>query len=364
MTPTKEPFLFKQNLNPILTTHTQIIKIKTDLFKLIDTIEQSPSIITRFANFWSSLPLWQQISIGVVLSIPALLTGIFTKIAVITTLGALLLITHVAISYLLYNHHKYQSTNTDELKQGIGKLADLLGNLLKQLSALSKEFTNEINKLSLENKQLATTIAELTTKMQDLKQNIKVLHASNQYLLSSKTELEQVVTEINVLNEEQSNKLHLTKQEFALLKTEYEQQNTELTKRINELSSAMTQLGLEMESLKPINETLKKLGQEIILKAVKEEKHGNEFMHKLDDFVSNQKQALTEYFNCVNQASKNLSLIAEELAQNRKRHQGLLQEHSKLIVEQEQLVNRIGFFKAPKHQIQELEEYQQDFIFI
>ena len=64
--PIDEATIDKENLKLIELTHLNINKIKEDLDNILDSMNQNPSYITRVAEFWGKLPLWQKIISGLI----------------------------------------------------------------------------------------------------------------------------------------------------------------------------------------------------------------------------------------------------------------------------------------------------------
>lgn len=71
----------KERFEKIVTTQNKIQKIKVDLNQLIQAMNQNPSLLSRAANLWNKIPLWQKITAGAVLTVPLLLTGLMANIA-------------------------------------------------------------------------------------------------------------------------------------------------------------------------------------------------------------------------------------------------------------------------------------------
>lgn len=48
----------KERFEKMVTTQNKIQKIKEDLNKLIQSMNNNPSWLSRAANFWDEIPLW------------------------------------------------------------------------------------------------------------------------------------------------------------------------------------------------------------------------------------------------------------------------------------------------------------------
>ncbi|HAT9067737.1 TPA: hypothetical protein JBD66_11270 [Legionella pneumophila subsp. pneumophila] len=94
----------KERFEKIVTTQNKIQKIKVDLNQLIQAMNQNPSLLSRAANLWNKIPLWQKITAGAVLTVPLLLTGLMANLAALITLSIVTAIVYTASSFLLDNH--------------------------------------------------------------------------------------------------------------------------------------------------------------------------------------------------------------------------------------------------------------------
>jgi len=73
-------------------------QIKENLFKLIDKMNDNPSLLSRASLFWYSMPWWQKLIVGAVLIAPILAIGILAHIAVLITIAIMTAIVYT-ISY-------------------------------------------------------------------------------------------------------------------------------------------------------------------------------------------------------------------------------------------------------------------------
>ena len=94
----------EERFEKIVTTQNKIQKIKEDLNKLIQSMNNNSSWLSRAASFWNEIPLGQKITAGAVLTIPLLMIGLIANLAALITLSIVTIIVYTATSILLDNH--------------------------------------------------------------------------------------------------------------------------------------------------------------------------------------------------------------------------------------------------------------------
>jgi len=84
-----------ERIKKIKNSQSQLGKIQRDLEDLIDAMTQNPSILSRAANYWGTLPLWQKIVTGVIITAPPLVIGILAQLIVCFVITAFLLASYI-----------------------------------------------------------------------------------------------------------------------------------------------------------------------------------------------------------------------------------------------------------------------------
>lgn len=182
--------LYKEELTDELLS-TMLEETKSELYKLIDAMKRNPSYLSRAAEFWGKIPLWQKIIGGLVLTAPTIVLGIVFHIGILIAVFCMTLFTYINGSLLLDNHSNTTNNTGKSLKEGVGGLVDLFGELVARLNGIANDLQERINQLSSE-------IERLGSSNQTLGEQIALFTVDNELLHDVMVKLgkdESVITE-------------------------------------------------------------------------------------------------------------------------------------------------------------------------
>ena len=179
----------KERFEKIVTTQNKIQKIKVDLNQLIQAMNQNPSLLSRAANLWNKIPLWQKITAGAVLTVPLLLTGLMANLAALITLSIVTAIVYTASSFLLDNHQSQNTDNSEQLNAGISSLVELLDTVISTLDLLREQLAIEIDAFQKENERLSESVQQFCEQIKTLKSQISELNDTEKALRLTQIEL-------------------------------------------------------------------------------------------------------------------------------------------------------------------------------
>ena len=114
-------------------TQAELEKIRENIDKMIDAMNQKSSVLFHVATFWGKLPWWSKIIIGAVLTAPTLVLGMLSQMAVLLVIGAVTLMCFVGFSLLMDDLDNDFNKPVDGLKSGVNNLADMLSTVINAL---------------------------------------------------------------------------------------------------------------------------------------------------------------------------------------------------------------------------------------
>lgn len=232
----------KERFEKIVTTQNKIQKIKVDLNQLIQAMNQNPSLLSRAANWWNKIPLWQKITAGAVLTVPLLLTGLMANLAALITLSIVTAIIYAASSFLLDNHQSQNTDNSEQLNAGISSLVELLDTVISTLDILREQLAIEIDAFQKENERLTESVQQFCEQINTLKSEISKLNDTEKALRATQIELELTAKTLKGSIEEQSQVLENTQKELEQVVLAYKDNQNQLSDKIKELDEVKVKM--------------------------------------------------------------------------------------------------------------------------
>ncbi len=330
-------------IEEILKTHKKLIKIKDALNDIIDSMINQPSLLSQAAKYWSEIPLWQKIGVGILLIAPALLIGLFVHVAVLTTLSVVTLLAYTASSYLLDDHFTDHSLSLDKLKKGIASLADLLSSMVELLDLLNKQLAEEVCRFKDNNALLSNQVDALDAEIDELNHKIEQMSEAQQKLHQIQVDLENESLQLKKDNREQSNLLQQTEAHLHQVINEHHLNQIELSTQIIELTEAKEKIEVELEKLRQFAMTLQKLNDQLISTLSMSKEQQINFMERINEFVSDKEKTLE---HVIGTFCKN----TDALSQTKDEYKLSIERHKRLVDHYEQLVKRFQEIVIDKEQ--------------
>ncbi|STX28576.1 inclusion membrane protein A [Legionella beliardensis] len=311
-------------LQQILFTKKQLDQIKEELDKMVDALAQNTSILSRAAKFWGQLPWWQKVLSGSVITVPLFALTIITHLAVLLVISLFTLVSYVATSFLLDNHHKQSNNDRENLKKGILNLADTLGAIIESLDEIRKELANEIVKFQQENAQLNTHVKELGGQVDQLTLRVTSLAGIEEQLHLTQVELEQTSTSFADSVQRHSELLEKYKTQLAQAIKDYEDCQAQLSDKIIELKDVETQLKGQLDEANNVAVVLQGTVDMLSNTVITDDKDRLFFQNSLKEFLDNKKVSFEKIEAQVCEAKHQLMLTQEELRLSNERYDKLL----------------------------------------
>ena len=319
-------------LKSIRVTQVQIEEIKKHLMELIDALALHQSLFSRAAHFWGTLPQWQKITAGAVITLPLLIIGMVAQLALLIMASIFALITYVSASLLLDNHDNETTSNTTQLKASISSLASLLGAIILSLDTLREQLALELERFQKENEQLAEHINEFSAQVQDLTAQVAALKEAGQTLEELKKELEQKNTNLQNSLESQTELLQKNQAELERVTEEFKTNNNQLSEKITELEAVKTKMGLDIEQSKKVANALKAAVSTFSDAVIADSEHRASFQVRLNEFISNKEISFVQIADRICEAEEKLAQVTKELQESNERYKRLLDQQEEQII--------------------------------
>lgn len=326
-----------ENLKELFLTQKQLTNIKKDLDSMIDVMAQNPSLFSRAANFWGSLPLWQKIIAGIVIIVPTFLIAVLAHIMIFFAISAFSLVAYIASSFILDNHYSSITNTTDSLKAGISSLADVLGTVIQSLDKLHRDLVISLEEFQKENEKLAGKINELGGQVEILTLQTEKFRNTVQSLEETKNQLEQKATTLAGTVQEHTELLEKTRRQLEQAQKDYEASQSQLTEKIVELNQVKIDMTLEIEKTKLVAATLQAAVNSLTDSTITTEENRDAFKERLDEFLSNKEESFDKIAGHISDAERELVLVKDELNRTNQQYKELLGRQEPLVARLEAL---------------------------
>ncbi|KTC84860.1 LegC2/C7 family Dot/Icm T4SS effector [Legionella brunensis] len=329
------------DLAQIAISQQQLGQIKQSLGTIIDTMQQNDSLISRAANFWGELPLWQKIVGGIVLTVPTLAAGIAAHVGILLAISGVTVIAYTASGIVLDDHHTCNKNIADRLKQGIFSLADILEITIAALDKIRENLAKEIDRFRDENKRLTNTVDELGYQVESLSNQVELLIATEELLRKSKDELEHTTEQLQKTVQDNDKLLKANHDELTQVKKEYATNRTQLSEKVKELAEVRTSMSLEIQKTKLIAATLKGTVDTLSDTVIEDSEQRKGFQERLETFLKDEKSSFASIADRICKTETELSLVKSELVFVKEELNRSNERYEQLLLRQEQQVDRL-----------------------
>ena len=327
----------KERFEKMVTTQNKIQKIKADLNKLIQSMNNNPSWLSRAASIWHEIPLWQKITAGAVLTIPLLMIGIMANLAALITLSIVTGIVYTVSHILLDNHQSQNTDNIEHLKTGISSLVDLLDSVISTLELLREQLAIEIDAFQKENARLTQNVDQFCEQINTLKSEIIELTDTEKALRATQVDLEQSATTLKGSIDEQSQVLENTQKELEKVVQAYKENQNQLSDKIKELDDIKEKMGKEVEQARAVGLVLSGTVETFSNMVIQDKEQRAAFLKRLEDFLTNKEKSFVEIADRICDAERKLSVVTKQLEESNQRYRKLLDRQEQQIIRLEQI---------------------------
>lgn len=339
-----------ERLKKLKKSQSQLGKIQQDLEVLIDAMAQNPSILSRAANYWGKLPLWQKIIAGLIIAAPPLIIGIITQLIVCYVITAFFLASYIGSSVILDDHYSHTQHSTKNIKSGVTSLAEGLDSVTQSLEQISQDLADQVNLFSKENGKFGDNVEALSLRNMALKQEVEKLKETEKKLRQTQNELELTCNELKKSIKDQTALLDETQAALNKARIDYEKNQKDLEKANKQLGEIQEKFAETTNHYEKVLEALRTAVTELTENTFKEPQHQQAFYNKMQQIIENKDASFIQIFD-------RFSTAESELIDLKNHYTALIEQYEQLVAKQTSQLARIdktstllgdhGFYAPP-----------------
>ena len=337
----------KDSLENIVATQKQLSQVKATLGSIIDTMAQNPSIINRAARYYGEMASWQKITLGLGLSVPTLVAGLFTHVGFLLLASGVTGFAYTATGIVLDDHHNCNVEIADRLKKGVFSLADVLELTIGALETIRKDLAAEIEKFKTENLKLAKHVVDLGEQLELLGPQIELFKETEKSLFATKNALEETVKQLQDSTTDQTKLLQENQAELAKITKEYRKSQEQLSEKYLELTTVQVTMASEVEKAKKVNATLSGTVTTLSRVVISDTSQREAFQKKLDLLLSEKETGLEKVTERMSDTERDLETVRKDLQAVKTELTSSLESHKVLLKEQAKQVERLKAIPSP-----------------
>lgn len=323
-----------ETLTKILDTQQKVNKVKEDLNVIVDAIAKNPSMLSRAANAWGELPLWLKIGGGVLVVGPTLALGIVFHGPVLLAVTGVSAVAYAGGGIVLDDHYSNQKIVTDQIKQGVIGLTDLLGIIITALEKLHTQLKEEVEKFTMQNVKLTDNVANLEKEVQFLQENAKIFIQTQKLLSETEERLKATANELST----ESEKLNAVNKELFEVRKAFAVCQVELEDTLGKLKTTSAELDKQIETATTNNDVLlgalKKMSESSKVDAQTRENLNTQ----MADYLKNRETILAAVIEQNRKSTTELARVNQQLEIATEKNEKLVAENRKLNTEMKELV--------------------------
>lgn len=320
-----------EELAEVQSNLDQIPAIKKHISEVLHALAQNPSFFNRVATYWTDIPLWLKIIIGIVAVVPTLVLGIVFQFISLIVISVLSLIIYAGSAYLLDDHNNHTSQPIDQLLEQMDSLADILDQITKSFDPLHKELVQQVTLFHAENDRLIETEETLSDRILKLTQHGENLRETAKGLKNTNEQLQDMNTKIESSNRLQQELLELNIQEMKRIDEEREKNDAALAETIKEIEAVRIDLSERLRQIQVISDAYQANAVIFSNHFIKEQEDRDLLLGKLTEFVSGKNEQLEKVAARILQANTQLAQAKEELRTSNKRNEDLQDRLDKVL---------------------------------
>ncbi|RUR07593.1 LegC2/C7 family Dot/Icm T4SS effector [Legionella sp. km772] len=319
------------NLAEIIKTRDNIAKVKESLNKIIDSIADNPSLVTRASNAWGEWATWQKVGTGLALTVPALLSGAAAGIGSLLILGGATGVVYTTTGIILEDHHACNENIKQRLKEGISSIADILELTIVALDNIRLRLAEEIGKFKEENFKLARLVSNLQDQVTTLSIHIEILEETETFLRGTKDKLQKDIEELKKSTEQQDVLLKKKQAELVQVTSDYQKTQAQLDKRIEELRVVREEMSIEITKTQKVSVVLQKAVHTLSGQVLEEQTQKQLFQRKLESLMTDKEADASKLLERMSTTHRELEGAKEDLRANNARNSELLAKQGELV---------------------------------
>ncbi|WP_131781055.1 LegC2/C7 family Dot/Icm T4SS effector [Legionella gresilensis] len=339
----------QDNLQKIALTQEHLSQIKKNLAEIIDILSRNRSLVTKAADYWGGLPLWQKLVGGAVLTVPTLAAGIAAQLGALLALSGATVAVYTTGSIILDDHHNYNKNITEELKKGIFSLADILAITISALDKIRLELSQELEKFKEQNDKLAGNIGLLNDRLETLSNQVEIFVLTEKLLRGTQEKLEQEAARLRQTAADSEELLKKNELELMQVRKDYEKSREQLNEKVAELAYVRLSMEAEVKKAKDVATTLQTTVKTLSGTVIDDNNKREFFQKKIAMIIDTSEQNALLINNRVQELEKELQEVKEQLEQSNNRYRDLLDRQESQV----ERLERMGVTESRLKQIQE-----------
>ncbi|MBI2786662.1 MAG: hypothetical protein HYX60_10365 [Legionella longbeachae] len=298
----------QDGLKKIVITKEIFEQIRKSLTETVKSMEKNPSIFSRAAEFWGTLPLWKKILGGIALTVPTLILGIVANIGFLLAICGVTAVTYAAGGMILDDHHKCSSSIIESA-----------------LNVIREQLEEEIQKFVKENERLSENINSLSEQIDFLDLQVKATVQITETISETKDGLDKAANSLKEGVLQQTDLLQQNQIKLSRITEAYKLNQSELENKILEIDNIKNTLKNEVENAHLTIKSLQASISELSNLAIGEEELRIAFKEKLELFINDKESRFDQLTDRIFDAENKLALVQKELENANSRYQELLQ---------------------------------------
>lgn len=316
----------KDNPEGIFITEDIFKKIRESLVVIIKSMEKNPSMISRAADFWGELPLWQKIMGGLTVTVPTLILGLIANVGFLLALCGITTLAYAGGGIVLEDHHNHTINITDSLTKGVLGLTNLLEMTITALDKIRQKLAEEVEKFGKENTTLQKSNEKLTEELESLGQQIQAATTLTESLRETKESLETAATALKGQMEEKTRLLNNNQEKLEQITQNYQAAQESLKTKIAEFAFMESKFELELEKMRKTVLTLQDTVSQLVDTVIVGEKQQEEFKARMDSFFEVEGKKFNSIAERIGTTEQKLAVSEVKLQQNNEEYQSQIKE--------------------------------------
>ncbi|STX50599.1 inclusion membrane protein A [Legionella busanensis] len=345
----------QDNLQKIALTEEHLAQIKENLSKIIDILSRNRSLVTKAADYWGGLSLWQKLVGGAVLTVPTLAAGIAAQLGALLALSGATVAVYTTGSIILDDHHNYNKNITEDLKKGVFSLADILAITISALDNIRVGLSKELEKFKEQNSKLAGNIALLNDKLETLSNQVEVFVFTEKLLRETQEKLEQEAERLRQTAVENEELLKKNELELLQVRKDYDKSRQQLNEKVTELVNVKTSMEIEVKKAKDVSITLQNTVKTLSNAVIDDNNQREVFQKKIATIINDNEQNALLINTRVQELEKELREVKEQLELSNNRYRDLLDRQESQIERLERIGVKDLKLKHPPEEHAEVE---------
>lgn len=311
--------------DPLLSDSADVLdQMKDGIEDMVKAMTPKTSLFNRATSFWSKVPIWAQVLIGLVILVPALVIGIYFGIIQVIAVSVMSFLFYSVACFLIHNHQKVELNITEKITAGLATAVDILKTVMTSLEVVCEEIANEIAVYQHNNTELTQKIVDfdeqlrtLNEKATELSETESQIHHINKDLQLSNTDFKQSIAE-------QKAQLAVARERLAVLRQGCIDSMQQMGEKIAAIERVKTETSEQLDQISAFSAGLKVQVEDLVKVAIPEEESRVGFLDNFNTQLGNTVELYERSAARMRKINEQLSGVKKELGLSQQRYAHLL----------------------------------------